>query len=102
MTDGRMHGKVAVVTGGGNGIGRACCLRLAAEGAAVVVADLQLDKAEETVALVEAEGGRARSIGIDVTSAASAGPRPEFTAGVRHFFPCPVEYDQPLFAIEPL
>jgi AraC-like DNA-binding protein len=32
---------------------------------------------------------------IDVTGAACAGPRPAFTAGVRHFFPCPVQYDQP-------
>ena len=31
---------------------------------------------------------------IDVTSACSAGPRPEFMAGIRHFFPCPVEYGQ--------
>ena len=35
----RLEGKVAVVTGGGNGIGKACCLRFAQEGAQVVVAD---------------------------------------------------------------
>ncbi len=36
---------------------------------------------------------------IDVTSAACAGPRPGFMAGIRHFFPCPVEYDQPLNSV---
>src|SRR5262249_14868276 len=40
VTDGRLAGKVAVVTGGGNGLGRATALRFAEEGAAVVVADL--------------------------------------------------------------
>ncbi len=36
---------------------------------------------------------------IDITSAACAGPCPEFTAGIRHFFPCPVDYDQPVNAV---
>ncbi len=36
---------------------------------------------------------------IDVTSASCAGPEPEFTAGVRHFFPCPVSYDQPVNSV---
>jgi len=36
---------------------------------------------------------------IDVTSAACAGPRPAFMAGIRHFFPCPVAYDQPVNAV---
>ena len=67
---GRMEGKVAVVTGGGNGIGRACCLRFAEEGAAVVVADLQADQAAETARLVTEAGGRAASIAVDVTSIA--------------------------------
>ena len=67
---GRMEGKVAVVTGGGNGIGRACCLRFAEEGAAVVVADLQADQAAETARMVTDAGGRAASIAVDVTSIA--------------------------------
>jgi AraC-like DNA-binding protein len=33
---------------------------------------------------------------IDITSASCAGPQPEFMAGIRHFFPCPVKYDQPI------
>lgn len=67
---GRMEGKVAVVTGGGNGIGRACCLRYAEEGAAIVAADLQADQAAETARMVTDAGGRATSIAVDVTSIA--------------------------------
>ncbi|MDX1733694.1 MAG: AraC family transcriptional regulator ligand-binding domain-containing protein [Halioglobus sp.] len=36
---------------------------------------------------------------IDITSATCAGPQPEFLAGIRHFFPCPVAFDQPLNAV---
>ncbi|MEM7288460.1 MAG: SDR family oxidoreductase [Actinomycetota bacterium] len=67
---GRMDGKVAVITGGGNGIGRACALRLAEEGAAIVVADLQEEPAAETVSLVTDAGGRATPIAVDVTAGA--------------------------------
>ena len=52
--DGRLVGKVAVVTGGGNGLGRATAVRFAEEGAAVVVADLLDGPGEETVAQIEA------------------------------------------------
>ena len=47
MSVGRMEGKVAVVTGGASGIGRACALRLAAEGAEIVIADLTTSRCEE-------------------------------------------------------
>lgn len=36
---------------------------------------------------------------IDITSAACAGPKPAFMAGIRHFFPCPVQYDQPVNSV---
>jgi len=65
---GRLAGKVAVVTGGGNGLGRATALRFAEEGAAVVVADLLDGPAQETVRLVEEIGGRATFVSVDVTS----------------------------------
>lgn len=64
----RFRDQVAVVTGGANGIGKACCLRFAAEGAAVVVADLQADAAEATAAEIEANGGRATAVKVDATS----------------------------------
>jgi NAD(P)-dependent dehydrogenase (short-subunit alcohol dehydrogenase family) len=61
-----LNGKVAIITGGGSGIGRAASLRLAREGAAVVVADWNEDGAKETVSLVEQAGGRAVAIKVDV------------------------------------
>ncbi len=64
---GSLESKVAIVTGAGSGIGRATALRTAEEGAAVVVADLNLAGAEETVALVEAAGGRAFAVRVDVS-----------------------------------
>jgi NAD(P)-dependent dehydrogenase (short-subunit alcohol dehydrogenase family) len=68
MGESRLANKVAVITGGGNGIGRATAMRFSEEGAAVVVADIQEEKAEETVAMIIDSGGRAISIRVDVTS----------------------------------
>ena len=64
----RFEGKVAVVTGAASGMGRESALRLAREGAAVVVAALPGDaRAAETVSMIEAEGGRAVAVPTDVT-----------------------------------
>ncbi len=65
---GRLSGKVAVVTGGGNGLGRATALRFAAEGAAVVIADLLGGPGRETVSMIESAGGRAVFIDLDASS----------------------------------
>ncbi|GAC1533115.1 MAG: SDR family oxidoreductase [Acidimicrobiales bacterium] len=64
----RLQGKVAVVTGGAHGIGRACCERFAAEGAAVVISDVA--GAADTLAAIEAGGGRAIAVQADAASAA--------------------------------
>jgi NAD(P)-dependent dehydrogenase (short-subunit alcohol dehydrogenase family) len=64
---GTVEGKVGIVTGAGSGIGRATARRMAAEGAAVVVADINVESAKETVALVEADGGRAIAQWADVS-----------------------------------
>jgi len=64
----RLENKVAVITGGGNGIGRATVLRFLAEGARVVVADLNEETGRETIALAAKAGAaeRARFIRTDV------------------------------------
>jgi 2-hydroxycyclohexanecarboxyl-CoA dehydrogenase len=54
-----LKNKTAVVTGGGSGLGRACAVQLARDGAAVAVWDLNAQGAEETVRLIKAEGNRA-------------------------------------------
>ena len=64
-----LNGRTAVVTGGASGIGRATCLRLAKDGAAVAVWDLNGAGAEETVSLVAAQGGRAVACQGDCASA---------------------------------
>lgn len=62
-----IQNKVAVITGGGSGIGRATAQRLAKEGASVVVADLDEKMGEESVRLIESGGGRAVFVRADVT-----------------------------------
>jgi 3-oxoacyl-[acyl-carrier protein] reductase len=56
---GKLDGKVAIVSGSGRGIGAEIALKLAADGAAVVVNDLDAEPAKETVAAIERAGGRA-------------------------------------------
>ncbi|RZS57720.1 NAD(P)-dependent dehydrogenase (short-subunit alcohol dehydrogenase family) [Microcella putealis] len=67
----RLTNRTAIVTGAASGIGRATALRLASEGATVVVADLQDDKAAEVVAEIEAAGGAASAVHLNVTDEAS-------------------------------
>jgi len=62
-----LDGKTALVTGGGNGIGRAAALALAREGARIAVADFEADSARATVAAINESGGQAISLSGDVT-----------------------------------
>ena len=67
----RLDGRVAVVTGGGGGIGLACCMALAEAGAHVIVADLDGTAAASGADAVAAAGGAAHPLVLDVTQAAS-------------------------------
>jgi meso-butanediol dehydrogenase/(S,S)-butanediol dehydrogenase/diacetyl reductase len=64
----KIKDKIAIVTGGGSGIGRAIALRLANEGAKVVVADLKKDAAQKVAEEIKAQGGDGLAIGCDATS----------------------------------
>ena len=63
-----LHGKVAIVTGATQGIGRATAMRLAQEGAAVVLVARGAERLSETVAAIHAAGGRASAVTADVST----------------------------------
>ncbi|HJN91355.1 MAG TPA: SDR family oxidoreductase [Dehalococcoidia bacterium] len=67
---GKLEGRVAVITGGASGIGRACAERFASEGADIVVADLNADRGAETVVAVESMGQRASFVRTDTSKEA--------------------------------
>jgi NAD(P)-dependent dehydrogenase (short-subunit alcohol dehydrogenase family) len=66
---GRLDGKVALITGGGSGIGRASALAFAREGAKVIVADVVVNGGEETVGMIKKAGGEAIFVKADVSRA---------------------------------
>jgi len=70
MQDG-FAGQGALVTGAGSGIGRATALALARDGARVVVSEIEAARGAETVAAIEAAGGEARFVALDVTDEAA-------------------------------
>src|SRR5581483_8618049 len=68
--DNALTGKVALVTGGGSGMGRASALEFAARGARVLVADYAAEGGERTAAVIKDKGGEALFVQVDVTSEA--------------------------------
>ncbi len=80
---GRLEGKTAVITGGGNGIGLACAERFSAEGANILIADLLVEPGNAAAASINDAGGSARFFELDAANAeANAGMA---AAAVEHF-----------------
>lgn len=69
MSDLLLQGKVAIITGAAQGIGKETAQLFVEHGAKVVVADIQMDKANETVKEIVANGGDATAVKVDITSA---------------------------------
>lgn len=66
-----LNGRVAIVTGGARGLGRAFCLAFAQAGTAVAVADLNFEQAQETAAQIMTNGGESLALAVDVSDEAS-------------------------------
>lgn len=66
-TDNQMSNKVALVTGGGSGLGAAICHTLASSGIKTIVADIHLERARQITGTIESKGGKAMAVELDVT-----------------------------------
>ena len=80
----KLAGKVTLVTGGGKGIGEAICIAFGAEGAVVVVADLDLDGARRVAGYIRNAGGAASAIEVDVARSASIAAMVDAVIGEHH------------------
>ncbi len=83
MTDKRFTEKVAIVTGAAQGVGRATALRLAAEGASVVLVDRAIEQGNLVKSEIEAAGGTAIALGLDLET--SSGARQMVEAAIERF-----------------
>ena len=63
----RLNNRTAIVTGSGNGIGRATAILFAKEGANVIVAEIEEDTGNETVEMIKSDGGEATYINVDTS-----------------------------------
>jgi NAD(P)-dependent dehydrogenase (short-subunit alcohol dehydrogenase family) len=72
----RLSNKIAVVTGGGGGIGAEICSSFAGEGASVAVADIDIEAARKVAAEINGAGSRAVAIAFDVTDVGATGEAP--------------------------
>jgi 3-oxoacyl-[acyl-carrier protein] reductase len=64
----RLQDKVAIITGGGRGIGRVFALRFAAEGAKILIPDIGIERANSVAKEIQAKGGKASAIEVDISS----------------------------------
>ena len=80
---GRLQDKIAIVTGGSNGIGRACAERFSREGASILIADLLADQGREAAATITSAGGRAEFVELEAADPDSN--RAMVDAAVEHF-----------------
>jgi NAD(P)-dependent dehydrogenase (short-subunit alcohol dehydrogenase family) len=71
MTDGRLDGKTALISGGAGGMGRAMAMLFAREGARIAIADVQAEAGRGVVAAIERDGGTARFVEADVADSAA-------------------------------
>ncbi|MQA17457.1 MAG: SDR family NAD(P)-dependent oxidoreductase, partial [Pseudonocardiaceae bacterium] len=88
VSPGRFRGKVVIVTGGAQGIGKAVARRLAREGARVVIGDIADEPAAAVADLVRADGGDAAVVSADLATA--DGARTFVAGAAEHFGPADV------------
>lgn len=91
----QLDGKVAMVTAGGSGLGRACAIEMAKRGAAVLVTDLQRDTAETVAEEIRADGGKAHGRACDIGEEADI--KDSVADAVRHFGRLDISYNNAAF-----